>query len=74
MKWFAVLFITVIYDWLWARYTIACAHRQPIRASIASALIFASGGFVVVEYVNDHWLLIPACLGAAIGTFLAVRD
>lgn len=58
-------------DWLFARYTFAVTARQAARSSgYAAAFIILQGG-VIVSYVHNPWMLIPAALGGAIGTYLS---
>lgn len=59
-------------DWLWTRYTMAVYYGNPVHAGIFSALIIALGSFVTLSYIQDKRYLIPAMLGAFLGTFLAV--
>jgi hypothetical protein len=73
LKWLAVFAATVVYDWLWARYTLAVAAKQAAFASVYSAALFALGGFVIVEYTHDIWLLTAAVTGATLGTWLACK-
>lgn len=72
MTWLAVFTATVIADFLWARWSIACTDTRPIAASIYSSMIVLCSGFTMIEFTRDPWLLIPSALGAAIGTWVAV--
>lgn len=58
----------VVLDFVWARYNLACAKQQPIIGGFYAAAILALGGFVVLQYTENPWLLIPATLGAFVGT------
>lgn len=73
MTWIAVFTATVIADFCWARWALHLGEGHRMRASIYSALIVLVSGFAIVEYTTDHTLLIPAALGAAIGTWFAIR-
>jgi hypothetical protein len=35
--------------------------------------LICCGAFVTVAYVQDRWQLIPASVGAFVGTYLSVR-
>lgn len=74
MKWLLVFTVTVIADYFWARYTAHVADKNRFRAAWFSLLIMACSGFTVVSFTRDLWLLIPAALGAAVGTLMAVRS
>lgn len=72
-QWIAVLTVTVIADFFWAKWSIACGEKLPYRAALYGGAIVACGSFAIVEYTANHWLVIPAILGASIGTFVAVK-
>lgn len=60
-------------DFVWARYSVACAHRRPLAAAAYAALIVVFNGPVVISYVDNHWLLAPAIAGAFFGTWVSLR-
>jgi hypothetical protein len=72
LKWAAVFAALAALDFVWARYTLAITDKRASAASIYAAVILALGAFSVISYTTDHWLLIPACTGAFVGTYLAV--
>lgn len=60
-------------DFVYAEWAKACADRRPMAASLYAALLILLAGYVTRSYVEDAWMLIPACLGAFAGTWLSVR-
>lgn len=60
-------------DFAWTKYMLHAAAKNPHRAALWNAVIIAFGAISVVSYTSNHWLLIPAMLGAYVGTFVAVR-
>ena len=74
MNWLWVFLAMAIADWFWAEWGKACAAKKPGLASLHSVCIVLCGGFTIVEYTANHWLLIPACAGAAVGTWISVRS
>ena len=62
-----------IADAMWTRYTLAVSGHHAYEAAIYSALIVVVGGFVTLSYVKDRRYLLPAALGAFLGTYLSVR-
>ena len=59
-----------VVDFAFARYTYAMAHKRPFEgASYAAALLVIQGAIVLV-YVQDPWMLIPAAAGAFLGTYI----
>ena len=63
----------VILDFMWAKYTSYCASKDAMKAGVTAFVILALGAFVVLTYVDDHLMLIPACAGAFVGTYIAVK-
>lgn len=73
MTWAFVFTATVIMDIVWAEWSKAVtAKRAELAGHYAAALIVCSA-FVTIEFVHNHWLMIPAGAGAWIGTWWAVR-
>lgn len=60
-------------DICWTRYMQRVASKEPVVAGMWSAGIVAIGAVSVMAYVNDPLYLIPAGLGAFVGTWWSVR-
>lgn len=69
LKCILVALATGITDIFWTLYITNAASGNKLKASIHSAFIIIVGGFTVVQYVNDHTLLLPAAIGAFLGTY-----
>jgi hypothetical protein len=67
-----VYFAMVALDFTWAHYTAAIAAKQSVRAALWAAATILFTGTAAIGYTSQHWLLIPAMLGAISGTWLAV--
>jgi len=37
-------------------------------------MVFLIASVAVIEYTTNHWLLIPACLGAFCGTYVSLKQ
>ena len=59
-------------DWLWTFYIRRSAEGRALASGFFSLLIMAVGGTVAINYVHNRWLLIPAALGAGVGTASSV--
>lgn len=60
-------------DWVWARYAIAVQGRHALKASAMAVGIILVGAVSTVAYVEDHRMVVPAVLGAFVGTYFTVR-
>jgi hypothetical protein len=72
MRYIAVFFAVAFADWLWTRYIVTAAAGQALPAASYSAAIVVVGAFVTLSYVKDRRYLIPATIGAFVGTWLSV--
>jgi hypothetical protein len=73
IKWLLIFAVTVVYDYVWAKYTKAVGDGKILRACLSSGVLFALGGVVIVEYTREPWLLTAAVSGAVLGTYWAMR-
>ena len=67
-----VFLISAVVDAVWAKYIAAASAHKALAAAAWSAGIIFCGSFVTVEYVTNHWLALPAALGAFVGTYLTI--
>lgn len=68
------MFVAVaLTDFCWTRYIQATAEAKANQSALFSLFIILIGGFVAISYTTNHWLLIPAGLGAYVGTYLTVK-
>ena len=67
-----VFFAVTLVDIFWASYIKSIAADHMWRSGLFSAAIIVTGGFTAIEYVQNHWMLLPAALGAFVGTVITV--
>ncbi len=68
----ALVFVaTMFVDYAWSVYIRSLATTKMLRAAVWSSIIVFAGGFTTIEYISNHWMLIPAMLGAFLGTLLS---
>lgn len=72
LHWLTAFGGMVFLDFLWARYTMALADRRVLAGGFYAMGTIALGGAVTISYVTDPMLLIPACVGAFVGTSLSI--
>ena len=68
----AVLGAVVISDFIWAKYMFAISTSDALGAASWAVCVIALGAYLVVSYVEDKRLVLPACIGAFIGTYLGL--
>lgn len=70
----ALAFLAMIaVDVLWAKYIMAASDRRALAAALYSCGIVLGGAVVTLAYVDNAWNLIPACIGATVGTYWTVK-
>lgn len=68
-----VFFTMIAVDYFWGVYIKAMANHQEMKAAIYSMFIMLSGAFTAINYIENHWMLIPAALGGFIGTYISAK-
>jgi predicted tellurium resistance membrane protein TerC len=63
-----VFFATVILDVAYVFYTRRTMEGRAIQAGIWAAVIWGLGAWIVIAYVNNHWLIMVPLAGSFIGT------
>lgn len=72
-KFILVFVIVTVADFLWAAYISHTAKGNIWKASFYAAAIALFGGMITLAYINDSRMIIPAVLGAFVGTYLCLR-
>jgi len=65
----AVFVVDIFYTY----YLKSITENKAIKSGLWGAVIWLIGSIAVIEYTADHWLLIPACLGAFCGTYVGIK-
>ena len=71
---FALVFVMMtLADVCWTFYFIKINEMKSIPAGIWGSAIYVCGAFGVLSYTQDKTLIIPAVIGAFVGTYLTVE-
>ena len=71
--WIQVFLALVVIDILYAVYTKQVMKDKPAYSSLLAAGIYVINAIITINFVIDPWLLIPAGLGAFVGTYIGVK-
>ncbi len=63
----------VIADVCWTYYFIKIEERKSLAAGVWGSALYVCGVFGVLSYTEDRTLIIPAVLGAFVGTYLTIE-
>jgi uncharacterized membrane protein YfcA len=67
---FFAMFVTDIF---YTYYLKAVHEEHAAKASAWAAMVYVIAAIAVIEYNSNHWLLIPAAVGAFCGTWAGMR-
>jgi hypothetical protein len=73
VKCLLVIIAVTITDIFWTLYISHSAALNKWKASFYASMIIIAGSFTTIEYVNDRRMIIPALIGAFIGTFIPLH-
>lgn len=62
-----------VLDFAWTRYTLSLGRGTPARSATWAMLLFMLGACVTRGYTLHEWTILPAALGAWVGTYLGDR-
>jgi uncharacterized membrane protein YfcA len=66
---FAIFLLDVVYTY----YLRCVANDNALGASCWSVACYILGSVAVINYTANHWLMIPAILGAFFGTLVGMK-
>lgn len=67
-------FIAVfVVDIFYTYYLKSINENAALKSGFWGAVVWLIGSFAIINYTADHWLLIPACLGAFFGTYVGIK-
>jgi len=67
---FVCMFVT---DIVYTQLLKSVQNDKPFAASIWASAITFLGGVAIINYTNDNMMIIPAVLGAFVGTYVGMR-
>lgn len=73
VSWIEIFLGMVVIDLIYAIYTKQIQKDNAVFASFSATAIYIINALVVIGFVNNMWLIIPAGLGAFVGTYLGVK-
>ena len=68
ISFFALFFTDVFYTF----YLKAVEQNKPVVAGSWAVIVYSIASLAIVNYIDNHWLLIPSCVGAFAGTYVGI--
>lgn len=69
---FTFLAVTTV-DIFYTYYLKSVNENKAVVGGVWGAIVWLIGSIAVIEYTADHMLLIPACIGAFVGTYIGIK-
>ena len=69
LAFFAIFFTDIFYTY----YLRAVHEEQTVKASCWATIVYVIAAVAIIEYNANHWLLIPAGIGAFCGTWVGMK-
>lgn len=71
---FLLTFLAVfVMNLFYSYYIKATQEDKALLASCWAAMINLVASLAAIGYIQNHWLLIPSCLGSFLGTWVGMR-
>ena len=67
-----VLVAMAVSEFIWARYISNISDGNALIAASWGSVVIALGAFITLSYVDDKRMILPATIGAFLGTYFAV--
>lgn len=68
-----IFIVDLVIAFAWAKGVRAVAEHRCVAAGLWSGFITMFAAVSIISYTIDHFLLIPAIVGSAVGTYLSVK-
>jgi hypothetical protein len=73
IEFFTTFFALFVTDILYTYYVRAVTTDKPLTASFWAAVVTLTASIAVINYTENHLMLIPALLGAFAGTYVGMK-
>jgi len=72
-EWLVNFILVFSINVLYTRYLKSVASNTILTASLWSCSINVVAALASINYINNHWLIIPSCIGAFVGTYVSLK-
>lgn len=71
--WISIIIVNAFLDVVYAKYTMAVQARKASASANWAGAIILLGGVSILSYTHDPLLILPAAIGAWIGTYWTIE-
>ena len=72
LDWVSTFLAIFFTDIFYVYYLKSIEEGHPLKSSSWAVVVFLTACLAVINYTTNHWLLIPASLGAFAGTYVGM--
>lgn len=69
-----VFLAMAVIDYMWAKYVLTASSNKALLASVWAVPLAMLSGYTAISFVANPWMLIPAGVGAFVGTYFSMRQ
>jgi hypothetical protein len=62
-----------VVDIFYSYYIKAIQDEEALKAGLWAGTVYAIASLSVINFTTNHWLIIPASIGAVCGTYVGIR-
>jgi hypothetical protein len=73
MAWMLMFAMCLAIDFVYVRLILYVNQRRLFQAASYSVLLTLLSQVATIFVITNYWLLVPACVGHALGTILAIH-
>jgi uncharacterized membrane protein YfcA len=73
ITWLITFVLVVLLNVFYAFYLRAVQANRLVLASAWSSAINLSASVAAINYIEDHRILIPSCIGSFVGTYIGMK-
>lgn len=70
MMYVAVFCVSFFVNFFYAMYVKSINENKLLKAAIYGECIVGAGALITINYVHNHWFLVPSLIGGFVGTLL----
>ena len=73
IEYITTFFAVLATDLIYVYFVKSIQQDQPLKAAWWAMVVTFTASVAIINYTTDHWALIPALLGAFIGTWVGMK-
>ena len=73
LEYVGVAIVMALFDVIYTQYLLYVERREPLKAALASVLMYLFNSWIILKWVEDPLFIVSAVIGGFFGTYFVVR-